>query len=67
MVYHPSAEKDISVCLATRGRPELAFNSIKTMIDLAHNVNELEFCVAIDNDDTVSVDYFNKHCGSMVS
>ena len=59
MVYHPQATKSISVCMATRGRPELAFNSIKTMINKAHNIDEIEFCVAIDNDDQPSLDYFN--------
>ena len=59
MVYHPESTKAISVCMATRGRPELAFNSIKTMINKSHNIDEIEFCVAIDNDDQPSLDYFN--------
>ena len=46
--------------MATRGRPELAFKSLKSMIDLAHNVDEIEFCVAIDNDDSKSMDYFKE-------
>ena len=46
--------------MATRGRPELAFKSLKSMIDLAHNVDEIEFCVAIDNDDIKSMDYFKE-------
>ena len=45
--------------MATRGRPELAFRSLKSLIKNAHNVDEIEFCVAIDNDDTNSIDYFN--------
>ena len=45
--------------MATRGRPELAFRSLKSLIKNAHNVDEIEFCVAIDNDDTKSIDYFN--------
>ena len=52
--------KAISILMATRGRPELAFKSLKSMIDLAHNVNEIEFCVAIDNDDIKSMDYFKE-------
>ena len=46
--------------MATRGRPELAFKSLKSMIDLAHNVDQIEFCVAIDNDDIKSMDYFKE-------
>ena len=52
--------KAISILMATRGRPELAFKSLKSMIDLAHNVDEIEFCVAIDNDDIKSMDYFKE-------
>ena len=60
MTFQLEATKNISVCMATRGRPELAFDSIKSMIDLAHDVDEIEFCVAIDNDDTASHEYFTK-------
>ena len=52
--------KAISILMATRGRPELAFKSLKSMIDLAHNVDQIEFCVAIDNDDIKSMDYFKE-------
>ena len=52
--------KEISILMATRGRPELAFKSLKSMIDLAHNVDQIEFCVAIDNDDIKSMDYFKE-------
>jgi hypothetical protein len=52
--------KAISILMATRGRPELAFKSLKSMIDLAHNVDEIEFCVAIDNDDIKSMNYFKE-------
>ena len=52
--------KAISILMATRGRPELAFKSLKSMINLAHNVDQIEFCVAIDNDDIKSMDYFKE-------
>jgi hypothetical protein len=55
---HPT--KAISILMATRGRPELAFKSLKSMIDLAHNVDEIEFCVAIDSDDIKSMHYFKE-------
>ena len=54
------ATKAISILMATRGRPELAFTSLKSLIDNANDVNEIEFCIAIDNDDTESLDYFTK-------
>jgi len=60
MTFKLEATKNISVCMATRGRAELAFESIKGMIELAHNPNEIEFCVAIDNDDIESNEYFTK-------
>jgi len=55
---HLEPTKSISILMATRGRPELAFNSLKSLIDNADDVNEIEMCVAIDNDDTESLDYF---------
>lgn len=60
MTFQLEATKNISVCMATRGRPELAFDSIKSMINLAHDRDEIEFCIAIDNDDTASNEYFTK-------
>tara|TARA_E500000331_G_C16854912_1_gene539439 strand:+ start:208 stop:606 length:399 start_codon:yes stop_codon:yes gene_type:complete len=59
MTFQLEATKNISVCMATRGRPELAFDSMRSMIYLAHDIDEIEFCVAIDNDDTKTLDYFN--------
>ena len=50
--------KKISVLLPTRGRPEVAFTSLQSMIDLADDVDNLEFLVAVDDDDTASSDYF---------
>lgn len=48
----------VSVCMATRGRPQMAFESMKTMLDKAYEINDIEFCVGIDNDDIATVDYF---------
>ena len=59
MAYNFIATKAISVCMATRGRPQMAFESIKSMLDKAHDVSQIEFCIGIDNDDTDSIDYFN--------
>lgn len=52
--------KKISVLLPTRGRAEVAFNSIKSMIDLADDASELEFLIAIDDDDESSATYFQE-------
>lgn len=58
MQFEPT--KAISMLMATRGRPELAFKSIKSLIDNADNVDEIEFCIGIDNDDQPSIDYFQE-------
>lgn len=60
MPFQIMPQKLVSVCMATRGRPEMAFKSIKTMIDKAHEPADLEFCVGIDNDDVASAEYFQK-------
>jgi hypothetical protein len=56
MQFEPT--KSISILMATRGRPELAFKSLKSLITTADNTDEIEMCVAIDNDDQASIDYF---------
>jgi len=55
--YNILADKKISILLPTRDRPELAFNSLKTLVDTADDINSVEFLVAIDNDDQVSIDF----------
>ena len=52
------AKKSISILMATRGRPELAFQSLRSLIDKADKRDAIEMIVGIDNDDTESVDYF---------
>lgn len=54
------ATKSISILMATRGRPELAFKSLKSLISTANNADEIEMCVAIDNDDQASLAYFTE-------
>lgn len=56
--YNPTPHKEISILLPTRGRPELSFNSLKSLIDSASNVNDIEFLVAIDDDDQESEQYY---------
>lgn len=57
--FNPIPSKEISVLLPTRGRPELMFKSLKTLIDNAKNTSDIEFLIAIDNDDQSSHDYIN--------
>ena len=54
------ATKSISMLMATRGRPELAFRSLKSLVETAHNADEIEMIIGIDNDDQISLDYFTK-------
>ena len=53
--------KSISILLPTRGRGEIAFKSLKSLVDLADNPEDIEFLVAIDDDDDASAEYFTEH------
>jgi hypothetical protein len=55
-----AADFEIAVLLATRGRTELLTRSLRSLIDLAHDVNRIQFMLAFDQDDTVGVEYFTK-------
>jgi len=50
--------KAISILLPTRNRGKLAFKSLQSLAELADHPNEIEFMVALDNDDAESADYF---------
>ena len=58
MKFNPEAEKNISILLPTRGRPELSFNSLKSLINTADNLEQIEFLVAVDDDDSESAEYY---------
>lgn len=60
MSYNPTPSKEISILLPTRERPELSFTSLKSLIDTADNIDEIEFLVAIDDDDQASEEYYEK-------
>jgi hypothetical protein len=50
--------KGISILLPTRDRAAVSFNSLKTLVETADNVDNVEFLVAIDNDDDASAQYY---------
>lgn len=52
--------KRISVLIPTRGRAKLVHQSIQSLIDRASNNHEIEYLLAIDNDDKETVVYFEK-------
>jgi len=52
----PSLE--ISVLLASRNRPEICHKSIKGMFERADDPDNIEFLIAIDDDDKASEEYF---------
>ena len=43
--------KGISILLPTRGRPEVALKSLQGLVELADKPQEIEFLLAIDEDD----------------
>ena len=49
----------VTVMMPTRQRIELAKRSIASLLDNAHTPGNIEIYVAIDNDDTHSIEYFN--------
>lgn len=53
-VFNTESEKDISILLPTRGRPELMFASLSTLITLADDNSRIEYLIAIDDDDDES-------------
>ena len=52
------ANKRISVLLPTRGRAELSFNSLKTLWDTVSDKTDIEYLIALDDDDQASIDYY---------
>ena len=49
---------DIAILLATRGRTESLGRSIRTLVELADNINKVQIMFAFDNDDDVGFKYF---------
>lgn len=50
--------KRISVLLPTRGRAELSFKSLKTLWDTVGNNRDIEYLIALDDDDKESISYY---------
>ena len=57
MPFDIFAKKKISVLFPTRGRPEMALKSMQSMISTADDPDGIEFLIAIDDDDQVTIDY----------
>jgi hypothetical protein len=51
----------ISILLPTRGRTEQLKRSINSLIDLANDPGNIEWCLGFDSDDRASFDYFSEH------
>ena len=49
---------DIAVLLPTRGRGALAERCLFSLIDKAHDNSRIEYRIALDNDDTETIEYF---------
>lgn len=60
MTFNAEPETEISILLPTRERGELSFNSLKSLVETADNINNIEFLVAIDNDDEHSEKYYTE-------
>jgi len=57
MTFQINPSKKISVMFPTRGRPVQALSSMQSMIDTADNPHDIEFMIAIDDDDQKTIDY----------
>ena len=51
---------DIAILLATRGRTDSLGRSIRTLVELADNVDKMQIMFAFDNDDDVGFKYFTE-------
>lgn len=61
MTFSLTPSKSISVLLPTRGRPEISLKSIQDMVELADNPKDIEFLLAIDDDDVASAEYYTEN------
>ena len=59
--FNTTPTKNISILLPTRGRPEVSLKSMQGLVELADNPKDIEFLVAIDDDDNASAEYFTEH------
>jgi len=59
MPFNIEPSTNISVKLATRGRPAMALERMKSCIETADDPSGIEFLVAVDDDDQETIDYVN--------
>jgi len=58
--YNPVPSTEISVLLPTRGRGALAHKSLLSLIENAKDIKNVEFLIAIDDDDQETINYCNE-------
>jgi len=58
--FNPNPTNEISILLPTRERPELSFKSLKSLASTADDTDNIEFLVAIDDDDIDSQKYYTE-------
>jgi hypothetical protein len=56
----------ISILLPTRGRDRALGTSISSLIDLCDDIDNIEFRLGFDHDDTVGKEYFTEHVQPML-
>lgn len=56
-----SNEYSIAVLLPTRGRTDALSRSVLGLVDLANNLDQIQFLFGFDNDDTIGVEHFENH------
>ena len=61
------SQHSISILLPTRGRTTALKRSIMSLVDLAHNPQELQILVGFDTDDSASSDYFIEHIAPAIN
>ena len=57
-LYVADPEYDITVMLPTRGRGALSEKSLYTLIDTAKDNTRIEYLIALDEDDTDTIEYY---------
>ena len=55
--FNPTPEKAISILLPSRERPELLFKSLQSLIEKSDDPKDVEYVIAIDEDDKQTIDY----------
>ena len=57
--FDPKPAKPITIMLPTRARPSVAMDSLESLVENADNINNVEFLLAVDDDDQETIDFVN--------